>query len=136
MLSTPPRFRPGRGVFVDEDHRHVDMDLGVLRKAQEVDVQRSVGDRMESDVLGQRAQGLAADLDIDDRVEEVAGAELAAQFLLFDVDRQRFFIAAIDDGGDTAFATQCTGGSLACPFARLGRQGKRFAHRHYLSKTD
>jgi hypothetical protein len=66
----------------------------------------------------------------------MAGAELAAQFLLFDVNAQRLFFAAVDYGWDAAFATQGTGGSLACPFARLGRQGKRIAHLDYLSNTQ
>ena len=91
-------------------------------------MQRAIGDGVEGHVLGQRAHGLAADHDLDDRVEEVTGAELAGQFLGFDVDRQRRFVASIDDGGYAAFATQHPGGSLASPIARFSRQGKRFAH--------
>ena len=63
-------------------------------------MQRPVGHRMEGDVLGQGAHRLAADVDHDDRVHEVAGAELADQFLFLDVDRLRILLAAIDDGGD------------------------------------
>src|SRR6185369_12201462 len=66
--------------------------------------------------------------DLDDRVEEVTGAELADQFLLFDVDALGRLVFTIDDCGDAASATQTAGGSLANPIARLGRQGKRFAH--------
>jgi len=117
-----------RTLFVDEDDWHRDFDSRVLADAEEVDVERTVGNGVESYVLRQRPHGLAVDLDHDDRVHEVAGAELASQFLGFDVDGQGFFLAAIDHGGDAAFATQCTGGSLASPFARLGRQGKRIAH--------
>jgi hypothetical protein len=59
-----------------------------LATAQEVGVQRAVGDRVQRDVLRQDAHGLAADVDHHDRVHEVAAAELAGQLLGFDVDRQ------------------------------------------------
>ena len=91
-------------------------------------VKRALRNRVEGNVLGQRAHGLAAHGELDDRVEEVAGAKLAAQFLFFNVDRDRILIAAVDHGGSAAFAAQCSGGSLASPIARLGRQMQRFAH--------
>ena len=65
----------------------------------------------------------------------MAGHQLTDQFLFLDVDRGGFFLAAIDHGGDTAFATQCTGGSLASPFARLGRKCQSIAHVAYLSNA-
>ena len=99
-------------------------------------MERAIVDRMERNVLGQGAHLLSAKFDLDDRIEEVTGAKLATQFLLLDVDRDGGFVVAIDNGGDAAFTTQCTGGSLACPFARLGRQGQRFAHVTCLSKLD
>jgi hypothetical protein len=61
----------------------------VGRKAQEVGMQRTVRNRVERNVLGQRADGLAADGELDDRVEEVAGAKRLDQFLFPDVDRGR-----------------------------------------------
>ncbi len=134
MLSTPPFLRPGEASSLANTTGTCTSTFESLRQAQEVDVQRPVVDRVERDVLGQGADGLAADLDHHDRVHEVAGAELAAQFLLLDVDRQGFFLAAINDGGYPAFATQCTGGSLASPIARFGGQGQSFAHHTCLSK--
>ena len=98
-------------------------------------MERAIGDRMERNVLGQGAQLFAAHFDFDDRIEEVASAELLDQQLFFNVDRHGVFFATIDNSGDTAFTTQCTGGSLACLFARLGRQGQRIAHNSSLSKT-
>src|SRR3990167_7597437 len=95
---------------------------------QRRDREIAVGNGVEGDVLGERTDLLAADFDHDDRVHEVAGAELAHQLLGFDVDRSGFFLAAVDNGGNTAFAAQYTGGSLASPFARLGRQGQSIAH--------
>ena len=44
-----------RLLLVDEVDRHRDGDLGVLGDAQEIDMQRPVGDRVELDVLGQGA---------------------------------------------------------------------------------
>ena len=49
----------------------------------------------------------------------MAGAEQFVQRLCFDVNCHGFLLVTVDNGGDTAFATQCTGGSLASPFARL-----------------
>jgi hypothetical protein len=46
------------------------------------------------------------------------------------MDHLRLFIVAINDGGNAAFAAQSTGGSLASPVARLGRQRKHIAHVH------
>src|SRR3546814_10048294 len=45
------------------------------------------------------------------------------------MDALRLLVVAIDHGGYAAFTTQCTGGSLASPVARLGRQRQRIAHR-------
>ena len=104
------------------------MNGGVLRQTHEVDVERTVGDRVEGNVLGERAHLLAAHFNFDDRVEEVTGAELTDQLLFLDVDRYGAFLGTIDNGGDATFTTQSTGGSLACPFARLGRHYKRIAH--------
>src|SRR3546814_18341260 len=64
-----------RGVFILEDHRHVDMDGGMFRNAQEVGVQRTVGHGVESHILGEGADLLSAHFDEDDRIEEMAGAE-------------------------------------------------------------
>ncbi len=89
---------------------------------------RAILDRVERDVLRQRADLLAADVDHHDRVHEVTRHQLLHQQLFFEVDHQGFFLAAIDDGGDTTFTTQFTRGSLASAFARLGRQRQLIAH--------
>jgi hypothetical protein len=102
MLSTPPRFRPG--------------------EAQEVDVDRTAGHRVEIDSLRQRAVRLAANFDHDHRVHEVAGVQHLDEELLLDMNRKRLFLVAVNHGGDPAIAAQCTGGSLASPIARLGGQ--------------
>ena len=66
----------------------------------------------------------------------MTGHQLFDQFLLLEVDQGGFFLAAVDYGGDTAFTAQLTGGSLASPFARLGRQGQSVAHGTYLSNAN
>jgi hypothetical protein len=75
------------------------MHFGVGRNAQEVGVLRTVGHGVEGHVLGERADGLAADGQFDDRVEEVTGAKGAGQFLFLEVDGNRFLVAAINHGG-------------------------------------
>ncbi len=118
----------GRTLFILEADRDVDVHLAVLADAQEVGMQRTVGDRVELHVLRQRADRLAAQLDHHDGIHEVAGAELADEELLLDVDALRLLTSAVDHGGNAAFAAQMTGGSLASPIARLGRQSKLIAH--------
>ena len=118
----------GRGFLVIETHRHVDRDLGVLADAQEVDVDRPARNRVEVDRLGQRAVRLAGDVDHHDRVHEVAGRKHLAQKLLFDVNRKRLFLLAVNHGRHPAIAAQCSRGSLASPFTRLGGQRQLFAH--------
>jgi hypothetical protein len=44
------------------------------------------------------------------------------------MDRSRFFLVAVNHGGDPTIAAQFAGGSLASPFARFGGQRKLFAH--------
>ena len=121
-----------RGFFVLEHDGHVHVHFGVRSQTQEVGVLGAVVDGVEGHVLGQGADGFAADRQFDDRVEEVAGAQRAGQSLFFKMDGNRFLVAAIDHGGGAAVAAQGTGGSLASPFAQFGRQGQRLAHVEYL----
>src|SRR3546814_11786328 len=104
---------------------HVDMDGGMFRNAQEVGVQRTVGHGVESHILGEGADLLSAHFDEDDRIEEMAGAEQLVEELFLDMDRLRFFIVTIDDGGSAAPAAESAGGSLACPIACLCRPRKQ-----------
>src|SRR3546814_18954043 len=70
------------------------------------------------------------DIDHDHTIHEIAGAEQLVQRLFLDVNHHRFLIVAINYGGHATIAAQVTGGSLASPFARLGRQRKMIAHMH------
>ncbi len=127
-LRTPPRLMPGDCFFVVEAHGDGDGQLAVLADAQEIDVDRPARHRMELDVLGQRAVRLAAGVDHHHRVHEVAGREHLGEELLLDMHRHRLFLVAVDHGGDPSVAAQCTGGSLASPFARFSGQRQLFAH--------
>src|SRR3546814_6539180 len=102
----------------------------MFANAHEIDMQGPVRHWMESDILRQRARGFAADIDHDHTIHEIAGAEQLVQRLFLDVNHHRFLIVAINYGGHANIAAQGTGGSLASPFARLGRQRKLIAHKH------
>ena len=117
-----------RRLFIVEAHRHVDVHLGVLADAQEIDMDRPAADRVEVDRLGQRAMGLSGEIDHDHRIHEVTCRHHLGEELLLDMDRERLFLFAVNYGGYPAFAAQCTGGSLASPVARLGGQRQLFAH--------
>ena len=119
-----------RIILVDEADRHVDVDGAVRADAQEIDMQRTVVDRVELDVAGERAGLLAAHIDHHDGIHEVSVGQRLDQRLFLDVDAYRVLLVAVDHGGYSAFAANSTGGSLACPFARFGRQHKLLAHLH------
>ncbi len=51
-----------RSFFIVEADRHVDVDLAVLADAQEIDMDRAAGDRVELHCLGQGAVRLAVRL--------------------------------------------------------------------------
>ena len=72
----------GRLVLVDEVHRHVDIDFGVLADAQEIDMHREVADRIELVVLGQDLDLLAADIDRGERGQETAAMDLVVDVLV------------------------------------------------------
>ncbi len=78
----------GRLVLVDEMHRDVDIDLGVLADAQEVDMQREVLDGIQLIVLRQDLYLLAADVDRGDRGQEPAAVDLVENVLVGQGDSQ------------------------------------------------
>src|SRR3546814_9691638 len=88
LVQHAAALQAGRQFLVHEQDGDADLDLGILRHAQEVGVDRAILDRVESDVLGQGADGLAADFDHHDRVHENAGHQLLHQQLFLDVDHQ------------------------------------------------
>src|SRR3712207_8173578 len=106
----------------------------MLGDAEEIDMQRPVGNRVELNVLRKGARSRAAGVDHHDRVHEVAAVQHLHQRLLLDMDREWLFLAAVDDGGDAALATHFPGGPLPRPVARLGRQRKPFDHLHVFKK--
>ena len=119
----------GRVGLVDELDRHLDLDPRSGDDAQEVDMQRPVADRIELEVAGQRADRLAVDLDLGHGGEESAGVNLEEDVAVGKVDSHRRLLAAVDDCGDLALATDCSGGPLAHLFADRRRELVAGAHR-------
>ncbi|MCY1173838.1 hypothetical protein D9M73_140160 [compost metagenome] len=117
------------GFFLIGEHDgDADVDGGVRADAQEVGMDRTLGDGVERHVLRQGANLLAIDFDHHDRIHEVTRHQEAHQRLFLDVDRLGILLVAVDYGGDAAFATKQTGGSLANLFARLGCELQLVAH--------
>src|SRR5690606_5793102 len=118
----------GRLLFIDEAHRDLHRDGGVLADAQEVDVDREVANRVELVGLGEDLDLLTIDVDRGDRGHEPAAVNLVVDVLVAQRDRERSLLVAVDDGGDFAVATQCTGGPLTDRIARLGLELVSLAH--------
>ena len=92
------------------------------RKPQKIDMNRPVGDDIELIVARQNPLLAPIEFELEDRGQEVAGVDELVDVLVVDRDRLGFDAAAIDDGWNTAFATNGAGGPLACPAARHGRE--------------
>ena len=127
-LRTPPRLMPGESSSLSKRTGNVDVTwlCSPMRRKSTWIGRLVTGWNCTS--LGKRAVRLAADVDHHDGVHEVAGRQHLGEELLLDVDRQRLFLVAVDHGGHPSVATQCTGGSLASPFARFSGQRQLFAH--------
>ena len=112
----------GRSVAVGHAHRHRDAHARARLEAEEVDVHRRVGDRVELVVARQHALLAALDVDLEDRGQELTRIDELVE--VFEVDRDRLgrLAAAIDDSRNAAFATNGAGGPLANPAARHGRE--------------
>src|SRR5690606_17278014 len=67
----------GRSFLVQEVHRHLDVDGGVTRHAQEVDVQGRVLHRVELEVARDGAGLAAVDVDLEHGGQETAGEDQA-----------------------------------------------------------
>ena len=81
-----------------------------------------VGDDVELIVAREHALLAPFHLEFEDRGEKVAGVDELVDVPEVDRDRFGLHAAAIDDGGNAAFATNGAGGPLACPAARHGRE--------------
>ena len=83
---------------------------------------RPVGDDVELIIARQNALLPAFDLEFENGGQKVARVDELIDVLVVDRDRLGLQAAAIDDGGNAAFATNGAGGPLACPAARHGRE--------------
>ena len=115
-------FQARRGFAIDDVHRYADAHARSRRQPQKVDMNRPVGDDVELIVARQNALLAAFHLELEDGRQKSAGVNELVDVLVVDRDRLGLHAAAIDDGGNAAFATNGAGGPLACPAARHGRE--------------
>ncbi len=83
---------------------------------------RPVGHYVELIVAREDALLAAVHLELEYGRQKVARINELVDVLEVDRDRLGLHAAAIDDGGNAAFATNGAGGPLACPAARHGRE--------------
>ena len=112
----------GRGFAVLDVDRNADPHARARDEAQEVDMNRPVGDDVELVVAREHALLAPVHLQFEDGRQEVPGVDELVDVLEVDRDGLGLQTAAIDDGGNAAFATNGAGGPLACPATRHGRE--------------
>ncbi len=81
-----------------------------------------VGDDVELVVARKHALLAPVQLQFEDGGQEVSGVDELVDVLEVDRDGLGLQTAAINDGGNAAFATNGAGGPLACPATRHGRE--------------
>ena len=102
MLSAPPLLDAGGDVLALEVHGTFNLDAGILAEAQEVDVDDEVAHRLELHVARDGADGLALDLEVDERREETAGLDMGENVAVGERNQLGFLLVAIDDTGNEA----------------------------------
>src|SRR5690606_26376483 len=105
----------GRLLLVDEVHRHVNHEIGVLAHAQEIHMHEEIAHGLKLVILWDHAVLLAIDLDGDDAGQEAAVMDLAEGVLVGHGDGKRGFLVAVDNGRYQTIAAQFTSGPLAHP---------------------
>src|SRR5207249_7338647 len=93
---------------VDDPDRHRDRDLSARPNPHEIDMQRSVADRMVLDIARQRAQRRAVEADVDERREQGRPRQHPPQLSRFEADRYRLLAVAVDDRRNTPGAARRT----------------------------
>jgi hypothetical protein len=116
-------------LLADHVHRNHDLDGLALGNAQEVDVDWEVAYRIELVVARNDANGLAVDVDLEDRGQEVAGEDQLLGLIEVEGNRLGRLTGTVDNSWNLALATNSTGGPLAAPVARHGLDLLDFAHR-------
>ena len=111
-----------RGLAIDHVDGHGDTDARTRTQAQEIDVDRLVGDDVELKVARQHPLLAVADFEFENRRQELAGVNELVQLPEIDRNRLGLLAAAVNDAWNAAFATNGAGGPLACPAARHDRE--------------
>ena len=112
----------GRKFLVLDVNRGGDAHARSGLEAQKIDMQRLVGDDIELIIARQNALFLARNVEFENRREKMPGVDQLVDFLIINRDRLRRLAAAIDYTRYAALATNRTGGPLAAPTARHGRE--------------
>ncbi len=94
----------------------------------EIDMDRPVGDGIELDGARQDAHLLAADVQVDQRLEHGAGVIQLAENALVDLHGLGLALPAIDDAGNLALAAHLIGRAFAQLGARFGGEVDHFTH--------
>jgi hypothetical protein len=102
-----------RGAFIDEMHRNVDRQARAFDDAQEIDMDRTVADRVELEVARDGADLLAIDVDRGKGGEEATAMDPEVNVLAGKRDRDRGLLAAVDHGRNLTITTRRSGGPLA-----------------------
>ena len=106
-------LQPGGGGLVQEMHRHLDGDQGILAEPQEIDMDREIADRIELHGAGDHPRLGAVDVEGEDGALEMAGEELLRDRPIFDRDRLRVLLVAVKDAGNAPLAARGARAALA-----------------------
>ncbi len=81
---------------------------------------RPVGHRIQLHLARQHPEGVGAELQIVEPIEEAGAMQLAHEHAVLEADQNGVFVIAIDDAGNPAGPTDRPGGPLSAPVAPFG----------------
>ncbi len=106
-------LQAGRGRLVEEAHRHLDIDQGVLADTQEIDVDGKVAHGIELHAVGDHPHLGAVHVEGEDGALEVPGVELLGDRPIVHGDGLRLMLVAIKDAGNAPVAACGAGATFA-----------------------
>jgi len=118
----------GADILIDEMHRHLDTQVRPRLQAQKINMNRLIFDGIELVIARNDPLLGAADIELEDRGQEMPGVDQFVQLAIVERDRRGGIAAAVDHAWNTAFTAHAAGGPLACPVAHRGREGFRSGH--------
>ncbi|MNV68043.1 hypothetical protein D3C71_1608730 [compost metagenome] len=109
----------GALLFVDEFHMHIDMQRGIARHAQEVDVDRLIHDDVELVIARDHLVDGAIDVEVEDVRLEATGIDELQRVLIGHGNGDGGLLVTIDNSGNTSLTTHFASGPLAHSVTRL-----------------